>query len=129
VGGLAREVSGAADAAAGAIVELRHALVQAVRESTTEVDRRDGGRVKLEASATLRADGRAVPVRLADLSAGGAALREAPALAPGTRVVLELPQGDRLPASVVGADGGRLRLAFDQPGLAAPRLAELARAA
>ncbi len=129
VGGLARDVSGAADAAAAAIVELRHALVQAVRESTTEVDRRDGGRVRLDAMARLRVEGRAVPVRLLDLAPGGAALRDAPGLAPGTPVVLELPQGESLPARVVGEDGGRLRLVFDQPGLPAPRLAEVARAA
>jgi hypothetical protein len=64
-----------------------------------------------------------------DLSAGGAALRDAPALAPGAQVVLDLPQGDSLPARVVGEDGGLLRLAFERPGLSAPRLAELARAA
>ncbi|WP_137178136.1 methyl-accepting chemotaxis protein [Roseomonas sp. AR75] len=126
VGTRAREVTGAAEAATAAMQELRRRLVQAVRSSTDDVDRREVPRLALDLSVQLVHQAGVTAVRLANLSAGGAALRDAPALPTGGRVGLRLPDGGpELRATVLEEEAGLLRLGFDAPGLAAERLSAL----
>jgi methyl-accepting chemotaxis protein len=127
VGSRAREVTEAAEAATIAMRELRRRLVHAVRTSTDDVDRRSEARLTLDLPVTLHHDGRGMAARLVNLSAGGAALQDAPPLPVGSRVALRLPDsGPELRGSVLDADGGVLRLGFDSPEISAARLAGLA---
>jgi methyl-accepting chemotaxis protein len=126
VGARAREVTEAAEGATAAMQELRRRLVQAVRTSTEDVDRREQPRLTLDLAATLRQGGRDSPVRVANLAPGGAALRDAPALPIGARVALRLPDGGaELRATVLEPDGALLRVGFDLPGLETARLEAL----
>jgi methyl-accepting chemotaxis protein len=126
VGTRAREVTGAAEAATAAMQELRRRLVQAVRSSTDDVDRREVPRLALDLSVQLVHQAGVTALRLANLSAGGAALRDAPALPTGGRVGLRLPDGGpELRATVLDEEAGLLRLGFDAPGLGAERLSAL----
>lgn len=127
VGSSAREVSTAAAAATEAMRELRHALVQAVRTSTEDVDRRGATRLALDLAVSLRAEGRVVPARLVSLSASGAALEGAPPLAPGAALALRLPDGGaEVGGTVVCMEEGVLRLAFAPPGLPSARFEAIA---
>jgi len=129
VGALAHEVSSAAEQTEGAITELRHALVQAVRESTADVDRRRNRRLHLDMPVRIGLDGRGTMARLVDVSRGGAALEDGPALEPGMRLTIDLPGGGPLPARVIAREGRRLRIGFDGTDLPQARLDALAQAA
>jgi methyl-accepting chemotaxis protein len=66
-----------------AVADLRHAIIRVVRTSTTDVDRRRAERYPVDMPCRLTVAGRVHDARLADLSATGANLSEAPPLAPG----------------------------------------------
>jgi methyl-accepting chemotaxis protein len=68
-----------------AVADLRHAIIRVVRTSTTEVDRRRATRFPVDLPCRLNVAGGSHTARLADLSATGAHLRDAPSLAPGGR--------------------------------------------
>jgi methyl-accepting chemotaxis protein len=113
VGSRAAAVRTTAGAIGDDIERLRHALVEAVRTSTEEVDRRSTPRLVLDQAATLRYGGQAHAVRLADLSIGGAGLLTDLALPYGAEVTLEMPGLARRPVGQVHqAEGGRMRLRF-----------------
>jgi hypothetical protein len=62
--------------------------------------------------ATLRWNGEALPVRLRNISTGGALLESERALDPGAGVELDLPGCGMLPAEVRWSQSGRLGISF-----------------
>jgi methyl-accepting chemotaxis protein len=81
-----------------AVTELRHAIIRVVRTSTTDVDRRQAPRYPVDLPCRLSAAGGMHEARLADLSATGAHLRNAPPLPPGTRGTISL-EGVAMPVA------------------------------
>jgi hypothetical protein len=109
---------------------LRHALVEAVRTSTADVDRRTEPRHTTSLSATLLAGGQSHPVQLDNISAGGAAVTGGPSLREGTEATLVIPGlRRRLTGRVQAESSGRLRLRFTQDVSSAEVEALFARAA
>ncbi len=90
---LAQSVSGAANALDSRVNELRSKLVEIVRTSTPEADRRQSRRYPVEAECRVEVQGRSYPARLRDLSEGGACAvtieDQAANLAAGDRVTLK----------------------------------------
>ena len=116
---------GAADADA-AVGELKRILVRTVRSATPEVNRRAHARVDLDRSGVLALPGgRRLPVRLEDLSSGGARVAGAELPAAGTGAELRI-EGLALPmpCRVVEQEGGTARLSFPQDGAAAEALGQ-----
>jgi methyl-accepting chemotaxis protein len=117
-----------------AVQELRHAVVRAVRTSTTDVNRRNSERTATNLPGTLRIPGQAAQaVRISDLSSGGACILAASPLAVGTRGLLELSGvASSLPFTVRATEGDILHVAFalDDAALAklAPTLQRIASA-
>jgi methyl-accepting chemotaxis protein len=80
-----------ATAVANAVGTLKRIVIQVVRTSTSEVDRRLNHRLAVDLPARLTVAGQpAFAGRVADLSEDGARLREVPDLAPGTRATLDI---------------------------------------
>ncbi|TPG61154.1 HAMP domain-containing protein [Roseomonas nepalensis] len=109
------------EAAAQARIEIesmRGTLVRVVRTSTPEVNRRSAPRFDMPCEAVLGSAGKEHPVKLVDISAGGARVTGGPGLAPGARATLRVPfLAFPLAASIIGAGGPgetRLRLALDE---------------
>ena len=103
----------AAREADAAMVELRGTLIRLVRESNDEVNRRRHPRIAAEAPAWIEANGARHPLRVVNVSAGGAALDGAPAMPPGARVTFSAAGRPGIAASVVDAASGSMRLRFD----------------
>ena len=103
------------------VEELKHAVIRVVRTSTAEVNRREHVRHELDLGCRLSVAGRgAIAARIADLSAGGAAVSDGPALPPGTRGTLDVDGvGMKLPFIVKAANEGLLHLTFDLDTVAA----------
>ena len=80
-----------AEGLAEAVGDLRRMVVHVVRTSTTEVDRRQDPRHPVDLPCRITVPGSApVAARLANLSAGGARVENAPALSIGTRGTLSV---------------------------------------
>ena len=106
-----------------AVDELRHSVIEVVRTSTAEVDRRQTGRRSVDLAAHLSVDGEEHLARVVDLSEGGASVRDAPDLPVGARGVLRLDGVVvPLPCIVRGAEGGALHLAIEPDEAAAAAL-------
>jgi methyl-accepting chemotaxis protein len=90
-------------------------VVRVVRTSTAEVDRRAS--VRHETNPTCRvtpSGGATVPIRVNDLSEGGARLADAPNMRDGQRRTLEIPgAGSALPFQVRRSEAGTLHVAFE----------------
>ena len=97
-----------------AVQELRHAVVRAVRASTTDVNRRNLERIATDLPGTLRVSGQAAQtVRISDLSNGGACILAATPLPVGARGVLEVSGvATPLPFTVRATEGDVLHVAF-----------------
>jgi methyl-accepting chemotaxis protein len=110
-----------------AVEELRHSVIEVVRTSTAEVDRRQTGRQKVDLAAHFSVAGRGERVaRVVDLSEGGARIRGAPDLSPGARGTLRLDGvAVPLPCVVRGTEGDVLHLAFELDEAAAAALRPL----
>jgi methyl-accepting chemotaxis protein len=96
------------------VEELRHSVIRTVRTSTSDVDRRQTLRRPVDLSARLGIAGqREQPVRISDLSEGGAQVRNAPVLPVGTRGTLHI---DGLPGELSciarGTTGDDLHMEF-----------------
>ncbi len=105
-----RENTGALNAAVG---DLKHSVIRVVRTSTAEVDRREATRYTVDLPCRVNAGGQTHACRLGDLSDGGAYVRQAPDLAPGTRGTLHIDGVQPpLPFSVKSSESGALRVAF-----------------
>ena len=105
----------------GAVEELQHSVIQVVRTSTAEVDRRETQRYPVDLAARLSVAGHDdYTVRVTDLSEGGASARDAPALPQGARGVLQIGGvGVPLPCVVRAVDDDGLHLAFELDSAAA----------
>ena len=99
---------------AGAVDELRHSVVRAVRSSTKEVDRHTSRRYDVNLPARLVIAGKpAAAVRLANVSQDGAILRDAPDVTVGTAGTLHIDGAPFALACVVrGGGSGLLHLGF-----------------
>jgi methyl-accepting chemotaxis protein len=113
-GDRARDVQRTSADLSGAIDQLRRVLVQVVRTSTPEVDRRGAQRYPVDLSARLvQPDGQTMAARVTDLSQGGACLQDAPVLAVDARCELHLPGVPfPLPCIVRSCDRDTLHVAF-----------------
>ncbi len=114
-------------ALAAVVAELQKSVIRVVRTATAEVDRRHGIRHVVDLPCRLTASGHGtLAARIEDLSEGGAAVSEGPALPIGTRGTLEVDRlGVVLPFVVRAAAGVSLHLEFDL----APDLADRLRQA
>ncbi len=114
---------------AQAVGDLTRAVVQIVRSSTSEVDRRRTGRLALALPCRVEFAGRpAGTARVVDLSCGGAAIIDSNAASVGSTGVLHLAAaGVPLPFHVRRTepcdDGHRLAITFDLTAEATARLA------
>jgi methyl-accepting chemotaxis protein len=98
-----------------AVADLRHAIIRVVRTSTTEVDRRRATRYPVDLPCRLSTAGGMHEAKLADLSATGAHLRNAPLLSPGARGTVSLG-GMAMPVPFVVRsvdDRGALHVEFE----------------
>jgi methyl-accepting chemotaxis protein len=88
-GRLAVEVRDNIVALSQMVEDLRHSVIRAVRSSTSEVDRRKTLRYEVDLPARWSGGGQGEHlIRVSDLSEGGACLRGAPDVPPGTRGTL-----------------------------------------
>jgi methyl-accepting chemotaxis protein len=102
-----------AAALSGAMEELRHSLVDVVRASTMEIERRSAARVMVDLPCRLTVGERTYDARVVDISQSGAQLRWAPELAEGVQGVLDVSAiGHRLAFTVKRSAGQVLGIAF-----------------
>jgi len=95
------------------VSDLRHAVIHMLRTATPEVNRRQNQRYSVDMGCRLTIGGASHNARVIDLSEGGAALRDAPAMQPGSRGVLVLSGTQvSLPFSVRSRADGIAHLAF-----------------
>ena len=113
-----------------AVVRLHHSVVQAVRTSTTDVDRRKASRYATDLACRVTVSGAGTSdARLVDLSAGGARVVGGPAIAAAVAGTLAI-DGVSRPLGFVARstdDGGSTHLAFQRTDEAAELLAPLLR--
>jgi hypothetical protein len=104
-----------------AVKDLQHSLVQVVRTSTAEVERRRAPRHSVDLACRLSIEGHCDHVaRVSDISEGGAHVRGAPDLPVGTPGILRVEGVDvPLPCVVRAASADGLNLAFALDGAAA----------
>jgi methyl-accepting chemotaxis protein len=96
-----------------AMEDLRHSVIRAVRTSTTEVDRRAHPRYDVDLPCRVTVGGQTRSARVADLSDGGAHVRDAPALQVGIRGTLGIDGvGFPLPFIIKRSETDSLRMAF-----------------
>lgn len=109
-----KAVRGDADALGTAVRGLRSTVVRVVRNSTTDVDRRDGPRIPTDLSARLALPGLAPQsVRVLNLSGGGARIGGVPDLAIGATGSLSLAGVSfSLPCTVCASEAEEASLAF-----------------
>jgi len=94
---------------------LRHAIIRVVRTSTSDVDRRQAARQPVDLACRLMVAGEMRSARVADLSASGAHLCDAPVLRVGARGTMSLDGVAGAVAFVVRDvdDRGGLHVAFE----------------
>jgi methyl-accepting chemotaxis protein len=127
-------VRAAATEVADAIAELRNTLVQVVRTSTAEVDRRELPRFAVAQACTLTVGSRAMQATIANMSEGGALIAGADALPAGAQgrlavkglgldvqftVVEAGPAGLRIRFADAQGDHDRIHAALESYGTAA----------
>jgi methyl-accepting chemotaxis protein len=98
-----------------AVEELRHSVIEVVRTSTAEVDRRQGRRHAVDLTARLAIAGQGDhAARVSDLSEGGALVRGVPDVPDGTHGTLRLTGlAVGLPCVVRLTDADGMHVAFD----------------
>ena len=98
-----------------AVEALRHSVIQVVRTSTAEVDRRRTSRHRVDLVGQLAVAGRdAQSIRVTDLSGGGACVQGAEAMPAGARGVLRLDAVSMaLPCVALTTDGVGLHVSFE----------------
>jgi methyl-accepting chemotaxis protein len=115
------------DSAAGltqAAEDLRHSVNRVVRTSTAEVDRRRTSRLAVDLQCRLSVAGHGERATwITDLSAGGAAIRDAPPVPVGARGTLSLAGlGFPLPFTVRSSEGKLLRVGFEPDAVSTAQL-------
>jgi methyl-accepting chemotaxis protein len=109
-----------------AVGDLRHSVIEVVRTSTPEVDRRSTARDSVDLPCRVTAAGQDQAARVTDISEGGVAIRGAPPLQPGTRLALHIDAvGYALPCVVRGTDDGMLHVAFELDAAGAAKVAPI----
>jgi methyl-accepting chemotaxis protein len=123
----AAEVESHTTTLAGAVGDLRRAVVRAVRTSTAEADRRSSARLAVDLACQVRDGGRGEQAaRVIDLSDGGASIADGPAMTPGSSGSLVLERtGSAIPFTVRHVDNGVLHVAFRLDEAASGRLRAL----
>jgi methyl-accepting chemotaxis protein len=98
-----------------AVKELRDSVIRVVRTSTSEVERRQAARTSVDLPAFLTVRGKTEqPVRIGDISAGGASIYGVDNLPPGARGTLRLDGlVNPLPFAVRAIRQGIVHVAFD----------------
>jgi len=111
----AMEISSVAATLAETIQALKRGLVQVVRTSTREVDRRIHERYDVDRPGAVDMGTGPITVRIADCSARGAMFSGAPSgLRPGQKIKLSITGvGDGLRAVVKAVDGDRCQVEFE----------------
>jgi methyl-accepting chemotaxis protein len=111
----ATALQGNAAGLATSMIELRQAVIRAVRTSTSEVDRRQDIRYQLPMQGRLTLPGQPPQdVRVADISMGGARLRPGAGAISGASFSLSLEGVARaLNGTVIESDGNSIRLRFN----------------
>ncbi|NIY76807.1 methyl-accepting chemotaxis protein [Thalassospira sp. HF15] len=99
-GRLAAEVGALSEKVAHAVRDLRNVLVEVVRTSTSDVDRRSSTRHRASKDVTISFGGKASKARLENISERGAKLSCNERIASGTKVEVELP-GLNKPVSAI----------------------------
>ncbi len=116
----ASEVLHNTSALTAAVNGLRRAVINMVRTSTAEVDRRNYRRRPCLVDATINCQGQSGKAVIHDISERGCLAETPLPCQPGQRIELTLGRfGTRLQGSVVDAAGDRLRVAFGGDGLSA----------
>lgn len=90
-GRLAAEVGALSEKVAHAVRDLRNVLVEVVRTSTSDVDRRSSTRHRASKDVTISFGGKVSKARLENISERGAKLSCNERIASGTKVEVELP--------------------------------------
>ncbi|HAI29163.1 MAG TPA: methyl-accepting chemotaxis protein [Thalassospira sp.] len=90
-GRLAAEVGALSEKVAHAVRDLRNVLVEVVRTSTSDVDRRSSTRHRASKDVAISFGGKASKARLENISERGAKLSCNERIASGTKVEVELP--------------------------------------
>ena len=90
-GQLASEVGGLSNQVAHAVRDLRKVLVDVVRTSTSDVDRRDAPRAQVSIKTRVRLNGDSANAEIINISEGGALIKTVKALSYGVAVDLEVP--------------------------------------
>lgn len=100
---------------AGAVVDLKSAVIRTVRTSSAEVNRRQDLRIEVDMTCRVSTGGQAAqPGRLGDISKGGACIRDTIAMSPGQQGTAELSGLSRpLPFRVVATDRSGLHVRFN----------------
>jgi methyl-accepting chemotaxis protein len=112
---------------ADVVAELQKSVVRVVRTATAEVDRREVARYAVDWPCRLAVPGHGTrTARLTDLSSGGAAVADGPALSVGSTGTLQADRiGVPLPFVVRAVSGGMLHLAFELDACGAERLEQV----
>ena len=113
-GAQATEVHESTAVLAGAVVELKGAVIRMVRTSSAEVNRRKLPRVETDMACRISAGGgTAAAARLVDISEGGACIATASPMRVGETGTLEVSGiGSPLPFVVRSIESDRLHVAF-----------------
>ncbi|AUG52031.1 methyl-accepting chemotaxis protein [Thalassospira marina] len=100
-GDLAAEVGQLSDQVAHAVRDLRKVLVDVVRTSTSDVDRRGAPRAQVSIKTRAKVHGNSFDAEILNISEGGALIKSASKLAQGMMIELEVP-------AIAGALSGRV---------------------
>jgi methyl-accepting chemotaxis protein len=108
---------------AAAVDDLRRSVIKVVRTSTSEVNRRAIERFEVDLPCRISASGGgAAAARITDFSAGGACVRDGPAMRTGERGTLDVDGvGFPLPFQVRRMEAGALHVAFELSDAVAAR--------
>jgi methyl-accepting chemotaxis protein len=97
-----------------AVGDLRHSVIEVVRTSTAEVDRRRVSRRNVDLPCRVTDGGKAYAARVIDISERGAAIRGAPLMQPGARVALHIDAvSHALPCIIRDSDDDTMHVSFE----------------
>ena len=113
-GRLAAEVGDLAEKVAAAVRDLRLVLVEVVRTSTADVDRRTSKRHPVKADVSFRYGGKSLRARLENVSESGALLFTNETVAVGGKVDIDVPSiGKPVRATVRNVSDGSVSVEFE----------------
>ncbi|WP_168177056.1 methyl-accepting chemotaxis protein [Thalassospira sp. MCCC 1A03138] len=114
-GKMAKDVGSLSEKVANAVKDLRTVLVEVVRTSTTDVDRRVSQRHTTAINVKLHHNGKTAAARIENISEGGALFTVDMPVTVGGRVDLDLlPGGGAVRAVVRSVNDGKVSVEFEQ---------------